>query len=130
LSTTHPTNTPAAPRKARRLAAPAMLEKDWQRVVMEMAQLAGWKRAHFRPAIRQSGTFSTPVAGDGKGFPDLVLVHRFAREKIFAELKTDKGRTTPEQDDWLEILGGVVWRPRDIDAVRARLFRHAERTTV
>ena len=47
---------------------------------------------------------------------------------VLAELKTDKGKTTPSQDEWLALIGacpGVevhVWRPVDfndvVDALR------------
>jgi hypothetical protein len=38
---------------------------------------------------------------------------------IFAELKTQKGKTTPEQDLWITALQAsnaevYVWRPRDL----------------
>lgn len=103
--------------------APKLSEAAWQRQVIQMARLGGWRVAHFRPARRQSGGFSTPTAGDGKGFPDLVLARRgaFTREIIHAELKTDAGKLSPEQLEWQAALGGEVWRPRDFDAVRRRL---------
>lgn len=113
-----------------------MKEADFQRQVLEAATRLGWRTAHFRPAQNARGQWRTPVAGDGKGFPDLVLV----RDRIiFAELKTDSGRVRPDQRDWLDALsmatidtagcmecGGapvdvVVWRPRDWDDIIAKL---------
>jgi hypothetical protein len=42
---------------------------------------------------------------------------------ILAELKTDRGKVTPHQAEWLELLGacpGVetyLWRPADFDTI-------------
>jgi hypothetical protein len=76
-----------------------------------------WRVAHFRKVrvSRKSGStyWETPVAADGKGFFDLVLV----RDRvIWAELKTDTGSTRPEQHAWHKAVrdaGGEVylWRP-------------------
>ena len=103
------------------------LEKDWQRDVIRLAQTLGWRVAHFRPAHTSKG-WRTAVAADGAGFPDLCLV----RDRvIFAELKTEKGRVTEEQQEWiaaLEVAGveSYVWRPTDLDDVMAVLL-HRER---
>lgn len=100
---------------------PALSEADWQRTVIAMARAHGWLVAHFRPGMNQRGRWMTAVAGDGVGFPDLVLAHRRTRRVLFAELKRDTGRVTPEQTEWLEALGGEVWRPADFDRVRETL---------
>ena len=68
----------------------------------------------------------TPVAADGAGFPDLVLVHPRRQLLAFAELKSDRGRVRPEQEAWLADLreAGVVaflWRPSDWAAIQAFL---------
>lgn len=97
----------------------AMTERQWQRFVMDLASLNGWMVAHFRPALTAAGNWVTPVSGDGKGFPDLVLV----RERVvYAELKTDTGRLSLEQELWLDALSAAgadarVWRPRDEEEV-------------
>ena len=55
------------------------------------------------------------MEGDGKGFPDLVLIKN--KRIMFVELKSKNGRTSPEQDSWLHELNDVaevyVWRPAD-----------------
>jgi hypothetical protein len=91
-------------------------EADFQRRLMDTARLAGWRCAHFRPAMTQRGRWVTPMAGD-KGFPDLVLAKD--GHVLIAELKTDVGKTTPEQREWLEALGGHgrLWRPQHWEAV-------------
>ncbi len=87
--------------------------------VIALARLRRWLTAHFRPARVALGGWRTPIQGDGKGFPDLVLV----RERtIFAELKSDTGRTTPDQHAWLLRLKEAgeevyLWSPRMWDEI-------------
>ena len=111
----------------------AITEKQFQRQVIQFARMCGWRIAHFRPAQNSKGQWRTPVAADGKGFPDLVLVRGV--NLIFAELKTDKGRLQPEQKQWLEALDTVgmiaaravktvVWRPENWDEIERILGNH------
>lgn len=101
---------------------PAVLEKDWQRDVIQLARTLGWTVAHFRPAQTTKG-WRTPVQADGAGFPDLVL----ARDRVvFAELKTSRGKLRPDQQHWHDTLHTAgaetyVWRPDDLDQVLAAL---------
>jgi hypothetical protein len=89
-----------------------MTERELLDSVLELAHLFGWLRAHFRPAMTKHG-WRTPVAADGKGFSDLLM----CRERlVIAELKSERGQTTPEQLDWLAALSNAgiethVWRP-------------------
>jgi len=105
-------------------------EKEWQKQIIELAGLLGWVVAHFRPAQTKSG-WVTPVAADGKGFPDLVLV----RDRIvFAELKAQKGKLSADQSNWIEWLRDAdvevyVWRPDDIDEVIETLTAHERKTS-
>lgn len=100
-------------------------ERFFQQQVIELARTLGYKVAHFRPAQNARGDWRTPVAADGKGFPDLVLTGR--GKVIFAELKTDSGVLTPEQREWIEALHAAghehvyVWRPKQLDEIRAVL---------
>jgi hypothetical protein len=94
-----------------------MSEAELQEAVIDLARLRKWRVAHFRsvPVRHSDGrvTYMTPVQADGAGFPDLVL----ARERvIFVELKSDVGRTSVDQQDWLFALSGAdaechLWRP-------------------
>jgi len=94
--------------------------------VVDLARLQGWRVAHFRPA-RTSKGWRTPVAADGKGWPDLVLV----RERVvYAEIKGDGDRLREEQAAWLQALAQAgaevhLWRAEEwmdgtVDAVLAR----------
>lgn len=101
-------------------------EAQFERAVVELAQLCGWLDYHTRDSRR-----SNP------GFPDLVLVKGYTL--IFAELKTEKGRVSEAQQRWLDALRQLaepvvgemtghsihvcLWRPSDWDEIRAALAR-------
>jgi hypothetical protein len=81
-------------------------EADFQRWVIEVAQVFGWRIAHFRPARTAKGTWITPMQGD-PGWPDLVLARQ--GELILAELKRAGERPTAKQWTWLRVLASVPW---------------------
>lgn len=103
-----------------------MSEAEWQQQVIDLAHIHGWRVYHARPAQNGRGDWRTPVAADGKGWPDLTLV----RDKVlFVELKSESGRLTTEQRHWLDALQAAgahvaVWRPRDFDTVLDTLKRN------
>lgn len=89
----------------------ASRERDFQAEVLKVAQMAGWQSYHTHDSRR-----SAP------GFPDLVLAK--PGRLIFAELKTNTGKLTPEQATWLNVLAHTVtgvevyqWTPRDWDTI-------------
>ena len=91
-----------------------MSEDDLLRAVVDLASLYGILVHHSRPARTARG-WATAIVGH-KGLPDLILVG--GRGVLIRELKSAKGRTTPEQEEWLSRfrLAGqdaAVWRPRD-----------------
>jgi hypothetical protein len=97
-------------------------ERDFQRTVIEAAQLLGWRVAHFRPAQTKHG-WRTPVAADGAGFPDLVLLR--GRELLVRELK-DGSKLTPAQEAWLRAFSDAsvdasVWTPVMWDEIERSL---------
>lgn len=118
--------------------AKRMSEDELQDAVIQTATLLGWRVAHFRPALTKKG-WRTPVEGHGAGFPDLVLVRvRSGRDArlILAELKSQQGALSDEQNEWYGRLAMVadavaaladdagaddrrpplevvVWRPKD-----------------
>jgi len=80
-------------------------ETEFQQAVITAAKLHGIAYYHTFDSRR-----SNP------GFPDLVLVGEHG--VAFRELKSPKGRITPEQRYWLQILtaagqDAMVWRPDD-----------------
>ena len=97
-------------------------EKDFMDDLVEKAGLVGWMSYHTYDSRRSE-----------KGFPDLVLVK--PPVVVFAELKTDKGRTSEEQRIWLEQLGLCtdievhLWRPSDWDEIEERLGFIAQGTS-
>lgn len=99
-----PLVTPAPP-------ADLATESDYYRTVIDAAHILGWRVAHFRPARTTKG-WRTAVQGDGKGFPDFVLVHAGAGRVWFVELKRGIARLSPEQEQWGEALSraGAVYR--------------------
>ena len=104
------------------LKPPPLTETEFQRQVTDLAELFGWQWAHFRPAQTSRG-WRTPVSGPlGSGFPDLVLARARDRRLLFAELKTDRGRVTPDQERIHETLAAAgqpvnVWRPADFELI-------------
>ena len=85
-------------------------EKQLSQCIVDLAQLLGWR------SYRTWRSLHSPA-----GFPDLVMVRK--GQLIFAELKSDKGRLTPAQQEWLDALHEVgdyndsvrtyLWRPAD-----------------
>jgi len=101
-------------------------ERAFQDQVVTLAHLFGWTVAHFRPARTARG-WRTPVAADGAGFPDLVLVKE--GRLICAELKSQRGKLSAAQEMWLALLStvpgvlAVVWKPADWDVIASELQR-------
>lgn len=99
---------------------------DLQQKVIELAHYYGWSVAHFRSVKTQrvDGTtrYMTPVAADGKGFPDLVLVHPAEQQLLFREIKGQTEVMRREQVSWGQKLMAAgadwaIWRPRDWDDI-------------
>lgn len=92
--------------------------------VIQLAHLFGWRVAHFRAAQTLSGHWRTACAGDGAGFPDLVLLK--PDRVIYAECKGPKTRVSVEQHLWIEGLRAAgqdvrIWRPSDWPEIEATL---------
>jgi hypothetical protein len=82
-------------------------EAELQSNVRQVARLGGFITYHTNDSRRSD-----------KGFPDLVMVHPMTGRVVYAELKSEKGRIRPEQQQWIDALarGGHtvhVWRPED-----------------
>jgi hypothetical protein len=102
------------PRKPKKQPVFSLKEKDFMDDLVEKAGLTGWMAYHTYDSRRSTA-----------GFPDLVLVK--PPVVIFAELKTEKGAASKEQEKWLEQLGLCtelevhLWRPSDWDEIEERL---------
>jgi VRR-NUC domain len=97
-------------------------ETQFQQAIVDLARALGWLVYHTHDSRH-----SAP------GFPDLVLVRNGSL--IFAELKTERGRVSGAQEEWLRNLAdveGVVWEGSDDDAewidriVRVRTWRASD----
>jgi hypothetical protein len=88
----------------------AVAERELTGYVADLAHLFGWRRYHTWLSRHSPA-----------GFPDEVLV-RGAR-LIVAELKSERGKVSAAQVEWLDALGQVpgvetyVWRPSDMDRI-------------
>jgi hypothetical protein len=103
-----------------------ILEADFQKTVITLAKLHGWRVMHTQPAQIRPGRWITPNTGD-QGFPDLVMVHP-ARGCIYVELKAPKGVVSNTQWEWINALEDAgcevhVWRPKDLEKISDRLAR-------
>jgi hypothetical protein len=94
--------------------------------VKAIAYTYSWVTHHSQPSMTRSGRYLTTGS---PGFPDLVLAGE--RGLIFAELKTDVGRVSQAQVNWLKALDPwvecYVWRPRDLPEIHERLARNIDR---
>lgn len=106
-----------------------MTEIEFEKAIVELAHMFGWLVASFRPAQTGKG-WRTPVKYDGKGWPDLVLIHGDGY-MIFAEIKTDVGRLSDEQKAWAAHIERCItnigaypdevryclWKPKDLPEI-------------
>ena len=81
--------------------------------VIELAGYLGWRHYHTHDSRRSSA-----------GFPDLVLVR--GDRLMFVELKSERGKVSKEQDEWLDALRATgieakVYRPSEWAAIERRL---------
>ena len=98
-------------------------EKAFASQVEDLLKIFGWRYSHFRPAWTEKG-WRTPLSGD-KGFPDYVAVRQ--GKLFFIELKSESGKITPSQQEWLDALYELVddsgmikvyiWRPSQIEEI-------------
>lgn len=91
-------------------------ERDLREQVRDLANLFGWKMY-----------FSWTSLHSPKGFPDLVLACQVRKRIVYAELKTEKGKVSDSQREWLDELTACgqevyLWKPDDIEEI-ARILR-------
>jgi hypothetical protein len=91
-----------------------MTEKEFQRLVVQLASLGGWDYYFTWNSLHSPA-----------GFPDLVLVR--GPVILYRELKVGKNTTTSAQEHWINILRIArqdvkVWRPEDWSEIEATLI--------
>lgn len=89
-----------------------MKEEEFRWQVRDIASLYGWNMQYHT----YNSLHSDP------GWPDEVLCHPLRRRMVFVELKSDKGKISDAQRNWLIVLNScgletALWRPKDIDTV-------------
>lgn len=87
----------------------ALTEKEFTEQVRELARICGWKYYHTWSSIHSP-----------RGFVDVVMCRD--NRLIFAELKSEKGKLTTYQQEWLDTLRLTgaevyVWRPSDFNNI-------------
>jgi hypothetical protein len=93
----------------------ALSEREFQAEVMDIANQLGWRFYHTHDSI-----------GSQAGFPDLVMVRK--KRLIFAELKTESGKLSIQQGQWLADLEKTaaevyLWRPSQMDEI-IKVLKH------
>lgn len=88
---------------------PKLTEKLFMGRVTQAAKACGWMVYHTHNSFHSA-----------KGFPDLCLVHAKRKLSYFIELKTETGKVTAEQQEWIDALlaaghNAAVVRPKDWD---------------
>lgn len=94
-------------------------EATFQGLIVDAALLYRWRCVHYRPARTARG-WATALSGHPGG-PDLLLGRD--GHVLCVEVKTQRGRATPDQRLWLAALGGNarLWRPSDWPTILAEL---------
>jgi hypothetical protein len=112
-------------KKGRGRAAGPGEEAILQRQLRSLARAHGWLYYHTHDSRLSDA-----------GFPDTVLCRMATGEipgrLVFAELKSEAGKMTQDQQLWLEVLAhsvpgieSVLWRPSDWGAMVATLANRA-----
>lgn len=93
-----------------------MPEDRFQEMLRRWAEDAGWLYYHVRNS-----------EGSNPGWPDTVLLDPRTFRLLIVELKAERGRVSDDQRAWLDCLAGAtapevgLWRPRDLETIRAIL---------
>lgn len=88
----------------------AINEDAFQAQVIQLATVLGWRHIYHTHDSRRSQA----------GFPDLVMIRD--RRILYAELKSERGRVSEAQVEWLDALNQTgsewyVWRPHNWDQI-------------
>lgn len=72
---------------------PQITEKAFQATVIKALKITGWEFYHTFDSRRSV-----------RGFPDLVCLHAAKKKAMAIEIKTETGKLTTEQDQWLALF--------------------------
>ena len=86
-------------------------EADLREQIRDLCKIFGWRFLFTWTSIHSP-----------KGMLDLFLINAEQKRVIFAELKSEKGKMTPEQQQVFDVLKACgtevyVWRPGDIEGI-------------
>jgi hypothetical protein len=93
-----------------KVGEPKISEKVFQEQVRRAAIVAGFRIYHTWNSFRST-----------EGFPDNIMVHEKKKRLIVAELKSETGKVTDKQQEWLDAFRALpwvevyLWRPADFD---------------
>jgi VRR-NUC domain len=101
-------------------------EKAFQKQIMDLARMYGWRVAHFSDSRKQVKPGVFVGDADAAGFPDLFLIR--PPEILVIEVKKELGKTTDIQEEWLADfracgIEAFVARPSTFDEILARLTK-------
>ena len=99
-------------------------EKQFLSQVIDLLRMFNWKFEH----TFEQGVYAKRTS---KGFPDIVAVRNGLC--LFIELKSEKGRLTPSQEEWMNELYKIaehslgvmafVWRPSQLETEILEVLR-------
>ena len=85
-------------------------ESDFASWFEDLLDTYGYRWMHPRPGrVKRGGrdVYETDYTGH-KGFPDYVICHEQKRRLLFVELKSEKGKMSPDQQLWFDTLKECV----------------------
>lgn len=97
------------------LSLPPLTEKLFQKQVVELAEVLGWRVYH--PFLSKWSE---------KGYPDLTCVSVRQNRVIFVELKRESGKVSVHQQEWHDLLiaagqEAYIFKPSDWDEIERQL---------
>ena len=108
----------------RSVAGPQLTEAQFQAQVVQLMRHLGWRTMHVRRSIGKGRKWATTTSVEG--WPDICAWkpgrEGFLGRFLVAELKSERGKLSAEQEDVLASLeaAGVetyVWKPSDLDEI-------------
>lgn len=99
-----------------------MLEKDFQKWIIDVAETHHWKIWHVPTPMRPIGNKRFVPDSRGRGLPDLLLIHDDPPRMILAEIKKHDGVISDEQAECLRLARAVAQEIRERIATNDQSF--------